>query len=60
MRQFRRLCEREAAAVALHKGIFGLVFTSGFSVRLVKDNRKFPENSAFPNPLKVKRVGKFH
>ena len=33
--------------------------TSGFSGRLASDNRKFRENSSFPNSLKVKRVGKF-
>ena len=31
----------------------GCVFTSGFSGRLASDNRKFRENSSFPNSLIV-------
>ena len=37
----------------------GRVFTSGFSGRLASVNRKFCENSSFPNSLKVKLVAKF-
>ena len=39
--------------------INGHVFMSSFSGRLATDNRKFRENSSFPNSLKVKRVGTF-